>query len=203
MQMQDAVKSQMAIDQSKGIEAIGAETVYMEDITAGTSDLMPFLTKIKYLNPDVLVTDLDSEKAITLAKQITELGGWGDIKVVGYSQSISAAKQPGAEGWIIIATWAPGKDYPASQKFEQDWKAIIGSSPSSNHVYFYLNLLTAIEAIKFAGTDDPIKIAQGFRSGNLEFDTPMGISHFDTNGETGLKYMFVQIQKDGITVEFK
>jgi branched-chain amino acid transport system substrate-binding protein len=203
IQMQETMRIERAKAQSAQIEAAGAKTVYMQDIPFGTSDFMPYLTKIKQLNPDVLVINLDSEQSLTVAKQITELGGWGNTKVVGLSQSISAAKLPGAEGWIILTTWAPGLDYPASQKFEQDWKAIIGTVPSGNHVYHYLGALTAVEAIKLAGTDDPVKVNDAIHSGNLQFDTPMGMTHFSTSGESGLKYMYVQIQKGGTTVPFK
>ena len=203
IQMQDTIRLGRAKEQSQLLEAAGIKTVYNQDIPYTTSDFAPYLTRIKYLDPDVLVTNLDSEWAITVAKQIMELGGWGDIKVIGLSQSISAAKMPGAEGWIIVTTWTPGLDYPASLRFEQDWKAIIGGVPGGNHVYFYLSLLMAVEAIKFAGTDDPIKINQALQSANLQFDTPMGMAHIIANNDPSLKYMYVQIQKGGTTVPFK
>jgi branched-chain amino acid transport system substrate-binding protein len=202
MQTEDEIKIARAEDQRKQLEAAGIKIVSFQTVPLGTTDLMPFLTKVQYYNPEVLISNVDTNQYMTMAKQIVELGGWGNTKVVGYQPALAAITLPAAEGWIVLSPWTTGLNSPASVKFEQDYKDANGSSVGTNHITNYLGLLTAVEAIKFAGTDDPIKIAQGMRSGNLVFETPMGMVHFTPEGESGLKYMFLQI-KGGKTVEFK
>jgi hypothetical protein len=59
-----------------------------------------------------------------------------------------------------------------------------------------------LHAMELAGTDDPVAVAQAARSGNLEFDTPAGISRIQTNGYTNLHYSAVQVQEVGVFVPF-
>jgi len=200
LSVEDPMKLMRMEEQSEAFDAAGIETVYSEAVPFGIPDYSPFLTKIKYEDPDVLIVNVDSEQAIIIAKQILELGGWGDIKVVGTSQMISAAREPGAKGWLALTPWNPGG--PASQKFEEEFRAVNGNAPTSNHVYFYLSVQTVIEAIKLADSDDPADINEAIHSGNLEFDTPMGMAHFTPDGDSGLKYIFVQIQEGGKTTIF-
>jgi hypothetical protein len=140
-----------------------------------------YLTKIKYENPDVLVIDAGSnELLITISLQIMELGGWGDIKVITLAPGESAKAKPGAQGWYVNAMWVPGLKYPGAVKFQTEYEALHGKTPSATQVYYYNTLWTAINAIIAAETDtDLVKIAQTARfSGKLEWDTPMGHGHW-------------------------
>jgi len=66
--------------QTELFKEAGVEVVYSQFFTLDTIDFMPYLTKIKYVNPDVLVIwSSPNEPHITIAKQIMELGGWGNI----------------------------------------------------------------------------------------------------------------------------
>ena len=68
------------------LEQAGVKTVYEEYPAEDTIDYSPFLTKIKYANPHVLVTYLSySEAYLTMVKQIMQMGGWGDTKTIGTS----------------------------------------------------------------------------------------------------------------------
>ena len=94
----------------------------------------------------------------------------------------------------MFANWAPGIDYPGMTKFQNDFQAMFGKAPSSNQIYYYNSLWTAVYAIKLAGTDtDRVAIAQAARSGNLEWDTPMGHAHFQPDGTSGLSLIIEQI----------
>jgi len=179
----------------EGIKAAGTEIVYEQYVSLDTTDYSPFLTKMKYANPDVLyLYSGQSEFYMGVAKQIMELGGWGDIQVVGMAGGEAARKMPGADGWYMQATWAPGLDYPGAVKFQQDYKAIVGGTPTASHVYFYNCLWTAIYAMKLAGTDtDRVAIAQAARSGKLEWDTPMGRAHYAPDGSSGLSLIIERV----------
>jgi len=185
----------------EALEAAGTKIVYFEYCTIDTTDYSPYLTKIKYEKPDLLYFYCGSNEAhISIAKQIMELGGWGDTEVFTLPAGESAKKQPGADGWYMFANWAPGLDYPGSVKYMNDYQAMYGKLPSANQIYYYNSLWTAIYAVELAGTDtDRVAIAQAARSGNLEWDTPMGHAHFMPDGTSGLSLIIEQVQ-DGAMV---
>src|SRR4030042_1823870 len=182
-------------------EPAGIKTVYTGLVSLDAVDMTSYLTKIKYENPDVLVLGLYTPQTMTTAKQITELGGWGDIQVLGISGSDQAAKLQGSWGWIVETAWAgPDSKYPASVQFVEDYKAANGGkAPNVNHMWFYASLWTVIEAVKQAGTDDRAALAQFARSGNFQWDTPMGMAHFTTNGNSGIDFSYVRILEGGKT----
>jgi branched-chain amino acid transport system substrate-binding protein len=184
-------------DCKPGFEAAGIKTVYEEYSPIATQDFMPYLTKIQYANPGVLIVDVtSSEAAITIAKQIMDLGGWGDIKVLTNPAGDAAVRLPGAQGWYVLVMWYPELPYPGSVKFQQEYQAMHGRLPSSNQVYFYDCLWTAIYAIELAGTDtDLAAIARAARSGNLEWETPMGRARFSPDGFPNVNLSLVQIQE--------
>jgi ABC-type branched-subunit amino acid transport system substrate-binding protein len=180
----------------EGVEAAGAKTVYFEYFPLDTSDFSPYLTKIRYEKPDVLsIYSGSNEVFMSIAKQIMELGGWGDIKVITTPSGETAKKLPGAQGWHMYALWAPGVDYPAMAKFQSDYQAMFGREFNPNQIYYYNSLWTAIYAIELAGTDtDRLAIAQAARSGKLEWETPMGHANFMPDGTSGLHYIIEKVQ---------
>jgi branched-chain amino acid transport system substrate-binding protein len=177
------------------LKAAGIKTVYIDYFPLDATDFSPYLTKIKYEKPDLLYAFINSnEPYISIAKQIMELGGWGDIKVFTSPGGASAKNMVGAQGWYMFGTWAPGLDYPGAEKFLNDYRAMHGRDPSATQVYYYNSLWTAIYAIELAGTDtDRVAIAEAARSGKLEWDTPMGQAHFQPDGTSGLSLIIQQI----------
>ena len=176
-------------ERTKGLmKAAGIETVYEDYIQADVQDLSSYITKIKYLAPDILCADFSSEQYMTLGKQIAELGGLGKTKLLAMTQAATAgSKTKGFEGQYVLVAWMPGMTSPEAVKYEQDWKTVNGGVPNPNHIYYYVVLWTAIHAIEAVGNDtDLVKIAEVVRSGNLEFDTPIGHAHFTTDGHSGL-----------------
>ena len=185
----------------KGLEA-GIKTVYEQYTPVNTADFTPYLTKIKYANPDALLIFYQpSESYLSIAKQIMELGGWGNIEVLSTAAAEQSAKLPGAEGWYVFVLWLPGLSYPGAVKFQQDFQAMNGRMPSSVQVYFYNPLWTAIYAINLAGTDTDLeKIAQTARSGKLEWDTPMGHAHYTPEGDAGLHLSVAHIEEEKLVL---
>jgi urea transport system substrate-binding protein len=181
------------------LEPAGVKTVYEEYVPVDASDFTSYLTKIKYVAPDVLVLDSPrSEVPLTVAKQIMDLGGWGDIQVVVAISSGEASKsKPGAQGWYLGGLWVPGLPYPGAVKFETDYKTLNnGKLPDENMVYNYVSLWTAINALELAGTDDSAKAAEASRSGKLEWDTPIGRARFtlDHPGYPGLLPLMTHVE---------
>jgi len=178
------------------LEARGVKIVYEAYVSFETADLSSYLSKIKYENPDVLILDSgQNEFYITVAKQIMDLGGWGDIKVFTPPSGEAAKAQTGAQDWYLQVLWFTQDQYPASVKFVNDFKEVNGSEPRTSHMFYYNGLWVAINAIKLAGTDsDRVAIAKAARSGNLVMDTPMGLLHYNTDGYSDLTYKVGQIQ---------
>jgi ABC-type branched-subunit amino acid transport system substrate-binding protein len=180
---------------SQALAETGTKTVYMEYCSIDTTDFSPYLTRIKYEKPDFLYLYSGSNEVnMSVAKQIMELGGWGDIKVYTQSAGEAAKKMPGAQGWYMYLYWAPQSDNPASLKFVNEYQAMSGRAPSASQALYYNSLWTAIYAVELAGTDtDRVAIAQAARSGKLEWDTPMGRAHFMPDGTSGLDVVIEQI----------
>jgi ABC-type branched-subunit amino acid transport system substrate-binding protein len=183
-------------------EVAGIDVIYEDYASEASQDFSPYLTKIKYVNPDVLLIDfVPPEPYVTIAKQIMELGGWGDIKVVVLPGADLAKKQAGADGWYQMTLWVPGGTYSGSVKFETEFKAMHGTIPGPNTVYWYNCLWTAIHAIELAGTDtDRVAIAQAARSGKLEWESPMGLARYNTDGDPQLTYMVTHVENKSLVI---
>jgi len=179
------------------LKAAGVKMTYEEYAPVGTVDFMPYLTKIKFDNPDALILELYTQEGfVTIARQIMELGGWGEIKVMSLPSGDGAVRFPGAQGWYMLLLWLPGLEYPGSVKFLNDFQGMFGTAPTPTHVYYYNCLWTAIHAIELAGTDtDLVKIAQAARSGKLEWETPMGRARFTTEGSAEMDLMLGHVEE--------
>jgi len=182
----------------EGFEAAGIKVVSEQYTPFDLSDYSPYLTRVKYANPDMLVLDYPpSEPYLSIGKQMMELGGWGDMKVVGLPGAETAKRLPGVDGMYFISLWFPGDTYPGSVKFETEYKAMNkGATPSSTQVYYYNCLWTVIYAIELAGTTDRVAIGQAARSGNLEWDSPMGHAHYtlEQEGYPGLTPKILRLE---------
>ncbi|MFA4836505.1 MAG: ABC transporter substrate-binding protein [Dehalococcoidia bacterium] len=196
------------------IEAIkaldpGVKIVYEGYVPLGVNDFSPYLTKMKYEKPDVLVAILTDANSMAVAKQIMGLGGWGDTKFVANTEASNftgVAKSPGAEGWYTPMMYLPGNETPAQTEFGKLWAEKCGEDPAwckkysptgaplSNHPIMYNPLLTAIKAVELAGTDDRAKVAEAARSGKLEFDSPLGYLKLNPDGSSNLTGFYVQWQ---------
>jgi branched-chain amino acid transport system substrate-binding protein len=187
------------------LKAAGINMVYEQYFPQDTADFTPYLTKIKYLNPDVVVTFFNNDsQAITINKQITELGGWGSMKYFGDTEP-SAAKaaisQPSAVGTYAAVNWLPGSNEPGAKAFEDAFMEKYNREPSSDLPYYYNSFWTAIKAIQLAGTDEPDKVAQAMRSGNLEWDSAWGPLRIGADGNGQVTLMVTQVQEGGKLVK--
>jgi branched-chain amino acid transport system substrate-binding protein len=208
----DVVDAHQNLDGVEGVvgardrlKAKGIDIVYEQYFPQGTTDFTPYLTKIKYVKPDILVTVLnDVGQAITINKQIAELGGWGSIKYYCATEPGSAKAaitMPSAVGTYVRVLWLPGSDDPGMKAFEDAFKQKYNRLPSADLTYFYNGFWTAIKAVELAGTDDPDKVAQALRSGNLEWDSAWGHLRIGTNGTGDVTGTVVQIQESGKLVK--
>lgn len=187
------------------LKAAGITIVSEQYFPQDAMDLSPYLTKIKYANPDLLVTFLSGAgQAITINKQIAELGGWGRMKYFCVDEP-GAAKAaitiPSAIGTYVGVNWLPGNDEPGMKAFGDSFKEKYNRLPTSELTYYYNCFWGAIKAIELAGTDNPDKIAQAMRSGNLEWDSAWGPLRIGTDGIGISQETVAQIQEGGTLVK--
>jgi branched-chain amino acid transport system substrate-binding protein len=187
------------------IEAEGIDVVYEQYFPLDTVDFSPYLTKIKYVNPDILLSCLNGAgQAITINKQIMELGGWGSMKYFCTSEqgtNKTAINMPAAVGTYTAVLWLPGSDEPGMKAFEDAYTQHFGHLPDPALTYFYNSIWTAIKAIEMAGTTDHDKVAEALRSGNLEWVSAWGHLRIGTDGKGVPTMMVAQIQEGGELVK--
>ena len=183
----------------------GIDIIYEQYFPQGTMDFSPYLTKIIYLKPDlVVITAGSSDQAITINKQIMELGGWGDLKVYHTTAASSNRKtvsMPAALGTYTAVEFMAGSDEPGMKAFEDAFKKVHGRLPTPELAYFYNNFWTGIRAMELAGTTDRDKVAQAMRSGNLEWDSAWGYLRIPTDGKGAPNLGVAQVQEGGKLVK--
>jgi len=184
------------------LKATGIDVVYAEFYPLTTVDFSPYLTKIKYLNPDLFIGMYNNQgAAISVLTQISGLGGWGSMKYFCALEAGTSKKilnMPSAVGTYAAVLWLPGSDEPGMKAFEDAFVQRYGGiNPDAELTYYYNAVWVAIKAIELAGTDDPVKVAQALRSGNLELDSAWGPLRIGTNGNGKISAMVVQIQEGG------
>jgi len=180
------------------LEDAGVETVYEQFPVEGTNDFTPYLTSIRAEKPDVLIHYIAASPTATqsLYKQITGLGGWGNINVFGVTSAVADfPKESGAEGTYFWAYSFPGSDYPGAKTFEEAWQTVEGDVPNSIHIMVFNCIWSAVEAIDQAGVGaDREDIAELIRSGTFGWESPGGLMMFGTDGEPSIKGLVAMIK---------
>ena len=186
-------------------KAAGIDLVYEQYFPFDTMDFSAYLTKIKYLKPDLVIVESNNLGAqITINKQIMELGGWGDIKVfnaASTSSSQKAVSMPAMLGNYVSVEWMAGSDEPGMKAFEEAFKKVHGRSPTPDMAYYYNNFWMGIKAMELAGTSDREKVAQAMRSGNLEWDSAWGPLRIPPDGKGIVNLTVAQVQEEGTLVK--
>ncbi|MFA4837046.1 MAG: ABC transporter substrate-binding protein [Dehalococcoidia bacterium] len=164
------------------LENSGVKTVYEQYFLPDVKDFSPYLTRLKYDAPDVLVTWINYNSAAAIYKQIMELGGWG--KTALYSGSSAAVisqlmSMPGLQGSYAYMEWIPGVQNPGAKTFEQAYLDNTGHLPDPIAVHAYVDAMIAMLAIGKAGTTDREKVALAAKT--LDWESPMGRMTYNGN----------------------
>ncbi len=183
----------------------GIDLIYEQYFPQDTLDFSPYLTTIKYKNPDLAIIATNNPgQDIAINKQIMELGGWGDTKVWHSNESSGSQKavsMPAALGNFVSVLWLQGSDDPGMKTFEDAFKKTWGRSPSGDVTYYDVCLWAGIKAIELAGTSDRDKVAQAMRSGTFEFDSAWGHMRITQDGYATFSMPVAQVQEGGKLVK--
>jgi len=184
-------------------EDAGIDTLEVIAVPLGTMDFSPYVTRVKHLNPDVLILSNNASPE-GLARQVGELGGWGDITVMGMTAgiaTINTSLTPEAVGWYSYSYYVPvmAEKFPAAKEMEAAWSRVHPDTPlMAASVFIYNHFWAAIKAIEMAGTTDREDVVQAATSGELKFDTPYGHWKTSPDGTNTLTGPIVKLLEDGM-----
>lgn len=168
------------------VREYGGEALVQEGFNPGTTDFLAPLTKIKEVDPDLIISPALVTEAAIIIRQAKELGmepslfaGWG-----GWSQSDLHELSDGAEEGVWV-----GESFPVLEPQNEVAKYLVEQvkkrypdPPTTYHAQGYDAALTLIEAIKRANSDDPQKIRDAIAETD-GLQGSLGVIRIDENGQ--------------------
>jgi branched-chain amino acid transport system substrate-binding protein len=180
---------------------IGWKTVATETVALGYTDFYPQLTKLKTMEPDILVTIFTSlASGVAHSKQFHEVGLKASQFAIYYPLRPEYRDQAGKAGEGLL--WSPLNFDPAgnpkhkefADKVQQRWNV----KASSDHISGYDGANNVLHSIEKAGTLDPKTVVEALSKldlpgyfGRYVFDQK---NHTIKDGESFLPVPTAQIQ---------
>ena len=165
----------------KRFTSLGGKILAEFEYKYGDTDFMPFLEKVKALNPEILFIP-GHEESGSIIKQAQDIGinavvlggdGWG------FHAFYSNGGQELKKGYYT-SHWDKGLDSPKSKDFVERYRKSYELNDFSGVVYDSVMLLA--DAIKRAGSDDPEKIRDALAATD-NYEGVVGNYTFDENGD--------------------
>lgn len=165
----------------------------------GTTDYLPFITKIKGLNPDAMFMVAEAQDASLLVKQMKEQGLTKPILATGAIVESHFIKLAGAdsEGIYGSTEWAPGIQDPLNITFISDYTKRYPEfgTPGKYPAASYDAVLIIADAIKRAGGTDPGMLVSALEK--TKMDTLRGPNFRFDERHRGIAYVVVTQIKGG------
>ncbi|PID05128.1 MULTISPECIES: ABC transporter substrate-binding protein [unclassified Sporosarcina] len=198
----DDVFTKAGYDTMKQVaEDLDLEVLTTETFQLGQSDYKAQLTKIKSLNPDlVLASALYNEGAVIL-DQARKMGI--DVPFVGgngfNSPEVIKIAGDAANGLIVATPWFSKKDDEKVKKFVEDYEAAYGMEPDQFAAQAYDGFYVMAEAIKNAGETDRDAIRDALAE-IKDFEGVLGNMSFDEEGDIIMEPTVLIIEGDEYVV---
>ena len=198
----DDVFTKAGYDTMKQVaEDLDLEVLTTETFQLGQSDYKAQLTKIKSLNPDlVLASALYNEGAVIL-DQARKMGI--DVPFVGgngfNSPEVIKIAGDAANGLIVATPWFSKKDDEKVKKFVEDYEAAYGMEPDQFAAQAYDGFYVMAEAIKNAGEADRDAIRDALAE-IKDFEGVLGNMSFDEEGDIIMEPTVLIIEGDEYVV---
>lgn len=148
---------------SKRAKEAGIEVVFTEEYTRGAPDFSPLLSKIKALNPDILLGGTYLPDSVLITRQAKEL----DVNPKMFAFSVGPALQDfynslgkDAEYVFGASQWEPSLKLPGVKEFVERYKAAFGAEPGYHAAGGYGGAQILEEAVKRVGSIDPEKMRE-------------------------------------------
>ena len=175
----------------------GLEVVFSETYPSGTADFSPLITKIKAVNPDVLVAAsvrLDDLVGITRQIKAADL----NVKMLSslpYGLLPEYYQQLGKDAEFVYSAtfWEAGLPYPGNKEFVAAYEQEYKRAPAVQSANSYAGCQLFVEAVLRAGTTDSDKLRDVLLA--LKTKTVLGDFAIDERGfQIGQKAVTIQWQ---------
>ncbi len=147
---------------ANGFEAVGVKVFGKDLFSHGEADYMPFIAKIKGLDPDALFLVGEAQDVALLVKQAKEQGLKKPILGAGAIVETHFIRLAGSdcEGMYGVSDWAPGIQDPLNIAFIKDYIARYPQlgTPGRYPAAGYDAVMIISDALRRAGGTDPEKI---------------------------------------------
>jgi len=174
-----------AQDASGLFKGLGWETLSIETVPLGYTDFYPQLTKLKSMNPDIIVTVFTPlSSGVAYSKQFHEVGMKCSHFAIYYPMRPEYIPQTGNASEYLM--WAPlnvdPEHRPSQKKFEAKIEKRWGISLSADHAMGYDGMNNALDSIKRAGSLDSKAIVEALSK--LDREGVYGRYVFNPNNHT-------------------
>ncbi len=187
----------------KAAEDMGLEIVAIETFQKGQSDYNAQLTKIKGLNPDLILASALYNEGAVIMDQARKMGI--TVPFIGgngfNSQQVIEIAGDASEGLLVATPWFGEKDDQKIQDFVNKYEAEYGKKPDQFAAQAYDALFIMAEGLKNAGEADRDALRDAL-SQVKDFEGILGNFSFDKDGDVVMEPI-VLIIKDGKFQEFE
>ena len=166
------------------LAASGVEILTTETFQSGNTDFSAQLTRIKDLQPDViLVSALPPDKPEIMI-QARQLGIPDSVTFIINTLTTSDVQEAGdaAEGAIAFSSWVNTAETPGNQVFVQNYRAAYGIEPNIWAAQSYASVYILAKAIADAQSVDATAIRDALAN-ITDLDTILGRFSFDAAGD--------------------
>lgn len=168
----------------KAAEDMGLEVLTIEQFQKGQSDYNAQLTKIKGLNPDMILCSALYNEGAVIMDQARKMGI--DVPFVGgngfNSPEVIEIAGDAADGLIVATPWYGEKDDPKVKEFVSNFEKEYGKKPDQFAAQAYDALYIMAEALKNAGEADRDALRDALAEVK-DFKGILGNFSFDEEGD--------------------
>ncbi|MFC6038692.1 ABC transporter substrate-binding protein [Paenisporosarcina macmurdoensis] len=165
-------------------ENMGLDILTIETFQKGQSDYNAQLTKIKDLNPDLILASALYNEGAVIMDQARKMGI--DVPFVGgngfNSPQVIEIAGDAAEGLIVATPWFGDKDEPKVQEFVKKYEEEYGAKPDQFAAQAYDALYIMAEGLKNAGEADRDALRDALAE-IKDLDGVLGKFSFDKDGD--------------------
>jgi branched-chain amino acid transport system substrate-binding protein len=181
----------------------GIEVLTTEEVPEHTTNVSSALTKIRPMNPDLILVSAHVEEGIAAVKQSKELGvapkGFGET-VAPPTPDFVKALGKSAEGVIGSTQWtadSSGKDkvFGTAKDYAQEYEQRFGEAAEYHSAEAAAACLALVLGVEEAGSTDPAEVRDAIAG--LDTESFFGPIQFDETGKNADKPMSAVQIKDG------
>lgn len=182
-------------------EEMGLEILTIETFQKGQSDYNAQLTKIKNLNPDLILASALYNEGAVIMDQARKMGI--DVPFVGgngfNSPEVIKIAGPASDGLIVATPWFGEKEDPKVQGFVKKFEEAYGKKPDQFAAQAYDALYIMAEALKNAGENDRDALRDALAE-IRDYSGILGNFSFDEEGDVVMEPTVLIIEEGAFKV---